>query len=461
MKKAAFLSVTACALLTFILAAAPETDDYFESDFDGVWAGYADAVAEGVKTKIPLVLNFNALGDSGEGFVVLLDYYTGDFLGNKVLTLTNVTVKGKKLTFSVDVGEPDIGTADYETNIFKFTLKKKTGGELKGKYTSGFKENPKGRATLYPMDDTKPLQGVWFWQHTNGNLLYYLQLVQNSPVSGFVFVHAALGPIDNGDFTGNSLTGSFSFNGMTYDIDMTFSAAKKRLRGTISAGGGQAISMFPLGTTGKKIKVKSVTPNEAVAGAPGRAAPGAATMLTIKGKNFAEGAMVHFDNPDMEVCCVQFVSAKELRVNVIIPSSVAAGTTVGVRVVNPDNRISDKANALTVSDGGGGGGGTTVSFAADIQPVFNDNCVVCHGAGGSAGLDLRQGAAYGNIVNVAGTQIPSLFLIEQGDPDNSYLIRKLKGQGISGSRMPLGGPFLSQTIITRFENWTAEGALNN
>jgi hypothetical protein len=52
--------------------------------------------------------------------------------------------------------------------------------------------------------------------------------------------------------------------------------------------------------------------------------------------------------------------------------------------------------------------------------------------------------------------------VKAGDPDNSYLIRKLEGlAGISGSRMPLGGPFLDQATIDQVRSWISNGAPNN
>ena len=49
-----------------------------------------------------------------------------------------------------------------------------------------------------------------------------------------------------------------------------------------------------------------------------------------------------------------------------------------------------------------------------------------------------------------------------GDPDNSYLVHKIEGvASISGQRMPLGGPFLTQSDIDLVRAWIAQGALNN
>ncbi|MFO1427395.1 MAG: hypothetical protein U1F11_10595 [Steroidobacteraceae bacterium] len=49
-----------------------------------------------------------------------------------------------------------------------------------------------------------------------------------------------------------------------------------------------------------------------------------------------------------------------------------------------------------------------------------------------------------------------------GDAANSYLIQKLQGAaGITGARMPFGGPYLDQATIGQITSWIASGAPNN
>ena len=48
------------------------------------------------------------------------------------------------------------------------------------------------------------------------------------------------------------------------------------------------------------------------------------------------------------------------------------------------------------------------------------------------------------------------------DSANSYIVHKLEGAaGISGSRMPLGGPFLDQATIDQVKQWIDDGAQDN
>jgi hypothetical protein len=49
-----------------------------------------------------------------------------------------------------------------------------------------------------------------------------------------------------------------------------------------------------------------------------------------------------------------------------------------------------------------------------------------------------------------------------GNPDLSYLVRKLEGgPGITGARMPLGGPPLDPALIANVRAWITAGAPNN
>ncbi|MEW5877070.1 MAG: CHRD domain-containing protein [Acidobacteriota bacterium] len=124
---------------------------------------------------------------------------------------------------------------------------------------------------------------------------------------------------------------------------------------------------------------------------------------------------------------------------------------------------------VSVSDGKGGqaqasrqvtvqasGGYTLSQLQTDI---FTPRCSGCHPP--TEGLDLSPGQTYGSTVNVPSSEMPSLMRVKPGDPDNSYLYRKIRGVGISGARMPQGGPYLSQSEIDKVKGWIEAGAPNN
>lgn len=101
------------------------------------------------------------------------------------------------------------------------------------------------------------------------------------------------------------------------------------------------------------------------------------------------------------------------------------------------------------------------SFAQNIQPIFDSQCVTCHQAQGASGnLNLESGAAYGALVSVKSGESPLSYVVP-GDPEKSYLIHKVAGThvkaGGSGERMPLTGPLDPQSIA-KLRDWVAAGA---
>jgi mono/diheme cytochrome c family protein len=98
-----------------------------------------------------------------------------------------------------------------------------------------------------------------------------------------------------------------------------------------------------------------------------------------------------------------------------------------------------------------------VSFAEDVQPIFDSRCTGCHGEGGNGGLDLRSPQSYANLVD-AGSPNYGAKRVVPGDPDASVLVDKISGGGRYGSRMPPTGSALSAAQISTIRTWVAEGA---
>lgn len=103
------------------------------------------------------------------------------------------------------------------------------------------------------------------------------------------------------------------------------------------------------------------------------------------------------------------------------------------------------------------------SFGADIQPIFNSNCVSsgCHNAAASAGLVLLSGQSYANLVNVDSTEDGTKKRVLPSDATSSYLVIKIEGRQTIGGRMPLGGSALNSNSIQNIKNWINKGAKNN
>lgn len=107
--------------------------------------------------------------------------------------------------------------------------------------------------------------------------------------------------------------------------------------------------------------------------------------------------------------------------------------------------------------------GTQSTLSGNVQPIFSATCATnaaCHIAGGAGPVNLSAGASYFNTFLVTATQDPNKFYVNPFASDVSYLMNKVDGTGI-GSRMPLGGPFLSPEQADLIRRWIVEGAANN
>jgi hypothetical protein len=132
------------------------------------------------------------------------------------------------------------------------------------------------------------------------------------------------------------------------------------------------------------------------------------------------------------------------------------------------------STTAAVSCGGGGGsyggntGGTGGTGSPPLQATFTSIqdqvltpiCTACHvGATAPQGLRLDSANSYALLVGVASQENPALQRVAPGDPNNSYLIKKLEGTASVGGRMPLGGTPLSQADIDVIRQWITDGAL--
>ena len=112
---------------------------------------------------------------------------------------------------------------------------------------------------------------------------------------------------------------------------------------------------------------------------------------------------------------------------------------------------------------GGGGNPRPVSFEADVQPIFDENCVTCHQSSGAPqGLALEDGQSWRSLLHGRSAE-SKLALVAPGKPDGSYLFHKLVGTQArtgSGAQMPPGDP-LGPDKVAIVQRWIAAGALNN
>ena len=102
-----------------------------------------------------------------------------------------------------------------------------------------------------------------------------------------------------------------------------------------------------------------------------------------------------------------------------------------------------------------------ISFSADIQPIFDNNCIVCNNETHPTGLDLRSGFSYNLLVNVSSANYAPNLRIEPFSTENSVLWHKINGDGVFGGIMPQIGEPLSNFEIEKIQAWIEEGALND
>jgi len=113
------------------------------------------------------------------------------------------------------------------------------------------------------------------------------------------------------------------------------------------------------------------------------------------------------------------------------------------------------------------------TFSSIQRDIFNardlagrQGCIECHtdqGRNPSGGLVLLDGRSYDALVGRVSTGKPGATRVVPGDPDNSYLVKKLEGApDIAGVRMPRGnGPFLTQGQMLVIRRWIQQGAQND
>lgn len=105
--------------------------------------------------------------------------------------------------------------------------------------------------------------------------------------------------------------------------------------------------------------------------------------------------------------------------------------------------------------------GLTPTLASIQKYVFKPNCAVagCHGGSNPIhGWDLRTEAASYNTLVYRKSHIEpdsGLNLVEPGDPDNSFLIRKLEGTANTPG-MPMALPKLPQSQIDVIRQWISD-----
>ena len=103
----------------------------------------------------------------------------------------------------------------------------------------------------------------------------------------------------------------------------------------------------------------------------------------------------------------------------------------------------------------------TISYAAQIQPIFNDNCTGCHNTGLASYHGNLNLQSYATLTDTEEPDAPlhAEILVIPGEPESSFLIQRITGE--IPPQMPLGGTPLSEDQINLIRDWIEQGVLNN
>ncbi|HIG56833.1 MAG TPA: hypothetical protein EYQ18_23180 [Candidatus Handelsmanbacteria bacterium] len=102
---------------------------------------------------------------------------------------------------------------------------------------------------------------------------------------------------------------------------------------------------------------------------------------------------------------------------------------------------------------------TDISLAQISEQIFSKSCASCHGGGApAANMSLEAESVAAEIIGVTSTQLADLKRVDPGNPEGSYLLKKLRGDSdILKGQMPLDG-VLPDEQIEMIREWIAGGA---
>jgi mono/diheme cytochrome c family protein len=136
-------------------------------------------------------------------------------------------------------------------------------------------------------------------------------------------------------------------------------------------------------------------------------------------------------------------------------SSVASGSST----TSSTTSTSTSTGTSTTTSGTGAPTGAQVSFKKDITSIFTAHCATCHLNGVAlGGLSLANYAS----LQKGGSEF-SGSIVKAGDHAHSLLWEKVQPTAPwpGGSRMPLGGPYLTTAQVQTIADWIDQGAKDN
>ncbi len=115
--------------------------------------------------------------------------------------------------------------------------------------------------------------------------------------------------------------------------------------------------------------------------------------------------------------------------------------------------------SLVLALAGCGGGESVVSFAGQVKPILDSNCVSCHVAG-QAGYEVSGLALDSYAGLMQGTRFGKVVL--PGNPQDSVLNMLAEGRADPSISMPHGDQRgLYKEELATLRTWVAQGAQDN
>jgi hypothetical protein len=427
-------------------------ESFYDAAFDGAWLG---TITTG-GSVLPFQFNANVGAGSGVGYVLMQDANDG---GIAVFAADFSTIRSGRITLRIDDTRPLRAGAEQPAPRFATaTLRLAYDGRtdtVKGRATGSLR----GRVAATRIDMARPLQRLWsVTARINGEdtaIALAPQEDADGQLSGSARVGGESGAL-TGTRDGNRVELSIALPTGTLRFGGALKARNNKLQGTLrtSAGASVRLAYVPADGNGRTMKLKSIEARRGIT-----IAAGEQIDVSLLGKNFALGAIPHFDSAALEVRAIEFVSPRRINATLAARDDIVPGTAVTALLFNADGETAVRSNALAVAWPPG-----TVSYSADVQPIFDLNCAVagCHVAVATDYLSLEAGVSYDNIVGVRSPRQPLYLRVDPGKPDISYLIRKLEdADDIVGVQMPLGSAPLRDEQIALIRTWIAEGAQRN
>ena len=127
---------------------------------------------------------------------------------------------------------------------------------------------------------------------------------------------------------------------------------------------------------------------------------------------------------------------------------------------NGDANSDENGDANGDENGDGDGGVPKVTLAQLSMEIFTPSCTFsgCHGGSFlSANMSLEADRIAGEIIGVASSG-SDLNRIEPGDPEASFLLKRVRGDSDVSSQMPLNRTPLTAEQIEMIRAWIAAGA---